>query len=279
MDTYIVTSLFLYAVIFAIPLSMPIFFPSRAATLLRRGTLLGLFVIAAGTASAIAGTMTGGATFPEQIVQEGTAIETQMSAANQLIQQVQMYENMAQNMISLPQNMINEMEGPLDQLYGLAQESQGLMTSGENIAQNFQNINPDFSPQATTSFENSYAQLQSGYTTQLNNILQAAGLQSSDFGSSQQAAQTIANGLQNQSSRSALLQAGASVGLLEEKTLSQMHQIQTQQAQAQAEYQTTQVDADDELNAQVNAFQPLPEVPVAITPGGVGFGSFPAPQQ
>ncbi len=229
---------------------------------------------------ALAGTMTGGATFPEQIVQEGTAIETQMTAANQLIQQVQMYENMAQNMVNLPQSMISQMEAPLEQLYGMAQESQGLMTAGENIAQNFQNSNPNFSPQETSSFENSYQQLQSGYTTQLNNILQAAGLQSSDFGSSQQAAQTIANGLQNQSSRSALLQAGASVGLLEEKTLSQMHQIQTQQAQAQAEYQKTQVDADNELNAQVNAFQPLPEgPPLSIPTGGVGFGSFPAPQQ
>ncbi len=235
-------------------------------------------VLAAGPA--LAGTMTGGATLPEQIVQEGTAIETQMTAANQLIQQIQMYENMAQNMINLPQSMINEMEGPLDQLYGLAQESEGLITSGENIAQNFQNIHPNFSPQATTSFENSYAQLQSGFNSQLNNILQTAGLQLSDFGSSQQAAQTIANGLQNQSSRAALLQAGASVGLLEEKTLSQMHQIQTQEAQAQAEYQKTQVDADDELNAQVNAFQPLPEgPPLSIPTGGVGFGSFPAPQQ
>ncbi len=243
-------------------------------------TQISLALIAALFAGpAMAGTMTGGATLPEQIVQEGTAIETQMSAANQLVQQVQMYENMAQNMINLPQSMINEMEGPLDQLYGLAQESQGLMTSGENIAQNFQNSNPDFSPQATTSFENSYQQLQNGFNSQLNNILQTAGLQLSDFGSSQQAAQTIANGLQNQSSRSALLQAGASVGLLEEKALSQMHQIQTQEAQAQAEYRKTQVDADDELNAQVNAFQPLQGVPVAITPGGVGFGSFPAPQQ
>ena len=48
-------------------------------------------ILACSSVTAFAGTLTGGATMPEQIVQEITAIQSQMTQAQQLVQQIQQY--------------------------------------------------------------------------------------------------------------------------------------------------------------------------------------------
>ena len=142
-------------------------------------------------APALAGTVTGGATLPEQIVQEVTAIQAKVSGAERLVQQIQQYQNMVQNMVTLPQSMIGQIMQPIDQLYGLAQQAQQLGTGGMNIANQFQNMNASFNPQLTAQYTQNYESITTGLNNALNTALQSANLNPNAFATEAQANQAI----------------------------------------------------------------------------------------
>ena len=84
-----------------------------------RGFVLAALV-ALSPVTALGGTLTGGATLPEQIVQEVTAVQAQTSGAERLVEQIQQYENMVQNMVTLPQGMIGQIMQPIDRKRSLS---------------------------------------------------------------------------------------------------------------------------------------------------------------
>jgi P-type conjugative transfer protein TrbJ len=179
------------------------------------------------------GTLTGGATFPEQIVQEVTLIQSQMNGAERLVEQIQQYENMVQNTATLPQSMVGQILQPIDQLYGLVGQAESLGTNAQNIAQQFQNMNASFNPQITQQYVQHYQGMTSALQDAINTALQTANLNPNNFATEAQAQQTIQQALQNPNSRNALLQASAAVGQATVTDLTQM--LQTMNAEATAE--------------------------------------------
>lgn len=218
-----------------------------------RKTLV-IAILMATPSLAFAGTMTGGATFPEQIVQEVTAVQTKVTEAQQLVQEVQQYENMVQNMATLPQSMISQIMAPISQLYGLAQQAQGLGTAGQNIASQFQNMNVSFNPRATSGYEQSYGTITSNLNNAINNALQSANLNPSNFLTQQQAMQQVSQAMQNPQSRNAILQAGVSVGQAEVSDLTQLQQTANSEEAMQAAYDKAQVaKQNNDMQASQNA--------------------------
>ncbi len=212
----------------------------------------------AGCEPALAGTITGGATFPEQIVQEVTAVQTKVTEAQQLVQQVQQYENMVQNMVTLPQSMYNQITAPIAQLYGLAQQAQGLGMAGQNIASQFQNLNSTFNPQITAQYSQQYGSITSGLNNAINTALQAANLNPSNFTTQQQAMQQVSQAMQNPTSRNAILQAGVTVGQAEVSDLTQLEQTAVAEQNMNAAWKKAQLakqnaDMQASQNAQNNA--------------------------
>ena len=218
-----------------------------------RKTLV-IAILMATPSLAFAGTMTGGATFPEQIVQEVTEVQTKVTEAQQLVQQIQQYENMVQNMVTLPQSMINQIMAPISQLYGLAQQAQGLGMAGQNIASQFQNMNVTFNPSATSGYEQSYGTITSNLNNAINNALQSANLNPSNFLTQQQAMQQVSQSMQNPQSRNAILQAGVAVGQAEVSDLTQLQQTANSEEAMQAAYEKAQVaKQNNDMQASQNA--------------------------
>ncbi|WP_297502140.1 hypothetical protein [Ferrovum sp.] len=90
--------------------------------------------IALGSVSASAGTFTGGATFPEQIVQEVTAVQQYTQLAMQLQQQLQMVAMQAQNLRTLPQGLWQQALPNINSLINLVGNAQGLNYATQNTA-------------------------------------------------------------------------------------------------------------------------------------------------
>lgn len=183
-----------------------------------------------------AGTMTGGATFPEQIVQEATLIQSKVTEAQQLVQQIKQYENMVQNMATLPQSMMNQILQPIDQLYGLAEQAQALGTAGQNIAGQFQNLNASFNPQITAQYTQQYQSITSGLDNAIDNALKTANMNPTNFLDQQKALSAVSSAMQNPSSRNAILQAGVTVGQAEVADLTQLEQTADSEETMQAAY-------------------------------------------
>lgn len=186
--------------------------------------------------SAFAGTMTGGATLPEQIVQEATEVQTKVTEAQQLVQQIRQYENMVQNMATLPQSMVNQILQPIDQLYGLAEQAQALGTAGQNIAGQFQNMNVSFNPQLTAEYTQQYSSITSGLDNAINTALKTANMNPTNFLNQQKAMSAVSSAMQNPTSRNAILQAGVTVGQAEVADLTQLQQTADSEETMQAAY-------------------------------------------
>lgn len=60
------------------------------------------------------GAVTGGATLPEQIMQEGTAVSSLAKQAQEVVTQIEQYENMVQNMVQIPQSLMSQIQGSVD---------------------------------------------------------------------------------------------------------------------------------------------------------------------
>lgn len=90
--------------------------------------------ISLGSVGASAGTFTGGATFPEQIVQEITAVQQYSQLAMQLQQQLQMVSMQAQNLRTLPQGLWQQALPNINTLADLIANSQALSYATQNTA-------------------------------------------------------------------------------------------------------------------------------------------------
>lgn len=210
----------------------------------KTGKILAVAVAMASVAScqpSFAGTVTGGATYPEQLIQEATAMETKITEGQQLVQQIQQYENMVQNMTTLPQTLVNQILQPIDQMYGLAQQAQGLGLAGQNIASEFQNLNATFNPQLTAQYTQQYSSITSGLNNAINTALQTANLNPSNFTTQQQAMQQVSAAMQNPQSRNAILQAGVAVGQAEVADLTQLEQTASAEENMDAAWKKAQL--------------------------------------
>ncbi len=195
-----------------------------------------IFIIAMLSAPNIsfAGTMTGGATFPEQLIQEVTLIQSKVTQAQQLVNMIQRYENMIQNMVTLPQSMINKVLQPIEQLYGLAEQAQSIGTEGENISSEFQQLNVSVDPQMAAQETQNYESITTGFNNAVNEALKAANLDPSNFTTEQKAMQQVANAMQDPNSRNAIMQASVGVGQAEVSDLTQLAQTTNSEATLQA---------------------------------------------
>ncbi|MBU2754960.1 conjugal transfer protein TrbJ [Acidithiobacillus sp. CV18-2] len=205
------------------------------------------------------GAVTGGATFPEQIVQEGTAVsqlakqaESVTTQIEQYANMIQRYENMLQNMETLPGALLGKIESPLDQMIQIANRAQGLANQAQNIASQYQHLN--VSPESgaeLSSYIQDYKQISENLSNSIDNALQQANLNPSNFATVAQAQQAVSQALQNPQSRNALLQAGAEVGQAEVGQLGQLQQTLAAQTNLQAAIAKTHLAAKNAQNEAV----------------------------
>jgi P-type conjugative transfer protein TrbJ len=221
------------------------------------------------------GGLTGGATLPEQIVQEGTAVEQLAKQAEEVTTQIQQYENMIQNMETIPSQLMSQIESSLNQFVNISSQAQSLSENGANLAQQFEQMNSgSVSPQEMQQYEQDYQQIAQNLQNSIDNVLQQANLNPSNFQTVAQAQQAIESDLQNPQSRNNLLQAAAEAGQAETTQLGQLVQTVNAQANLQAEVQQKKLaaqTANQEANQEaINAFEG-PSMPLSQGGSGAAF--------
>jgi P-type conjugative transfer protein TrbJ len=210
-----------------------------------------------------------GATFPQQVLQEGTALQQQATLvqqklyeAQQLQQQIQMYQNMTTNTAQIPSQLWNNMSQPLAQLAQLVGQGQAISLNGQNIGSQFQNMYTGFSAQNTNAQYQNWGQ---SNLDQINGALQSQGLAVTQFQNMAQATQTIQN--EPASGRAGLLNVGNQIAGQEVSGLQTLGTMVAAQQHAQDAYMAYQVKSSGDNNAQLNTW-------VNSTANGAGNGLF-----
>lgn len=187
---------------------------------------------------ASAGAVTGGATLPEQIVQEITAGESLAKQVTEVATQIRQYANMIQNMETIPQQLLGQIQGVMNQFVQLSSQAQQLSQTAANTAGQFEQMNAGaVSSSEMNAYEQDYQTIDSNLNNSIDNVLQQANLNPSNFQTVAQAEQAIKSDLQNPTSRNNLLQAAAEAGAAETAQLGQLNQIIHDQANLQGELQ------------------------------------------
>ena len=202
-------------------------------------------------ASALAGTMTGGATFPEQIVQAVTEVQQLAQQAQQVQEQIQMVYQQAMNLKSLPTQMWSSVSGDLNNLVNIAGQAQGLSYASQNLASQFTQTYP-----AAASIGNNYGQQMQTWTTntngQIQSMLQQNQLQANQFASQQAALQAIQNASQSASGRMQVLQAGNQIAGMEVNQIQQLQQEIMAGNSAMGAYEAQRVNQRQQATNSVN---------------------------
>ena len=202
-------------------------------------------------AFAFAGTMTGGATFPEQIVQQITMVQQLAQQAQQVQEQIQMVYQQAMNLKNLPTQMWSSVSGDLNNLVNIAGQAQGLSYASQNLASQFTQTYPQAS-----SIGNNYGQQMQTWTTntngQIQSMLQQNQLQANQFASQQAALQAIQNASQSAGGRMQVLQAGNQIAGMEVNQIQQLQQEMMAENSAMGAYEAQQVNQRQQATNGVN---------------------------
>lgn len=204
-------------------------------------------------ASALAGTLTGGANFPEQVVQEATAVQQLAQEAQQVQEQIQMVYDQAKNLESMPTQMWSSVSGDLNNLVNIAGQAQGLSYAGQNIASQFGQTYP-----AASSIGTNYTQQMQTWTTdtnsQIQSMLQQNHLEAQQFTSQQSALQAIENASQSAAGRMQVLQAGNQISGMLVNQLQQMQQETMAANSSMGAYEAQQVNQQQQATNDENSY-------------------------
>ena len=210
-------------------------------------SILSAMALMAGGPAAYAGTLTGGATFPEQIVQEGTSIEQLARAAEQVQNQLQMLLNEARNLQSLPTNFISQVTGELGQLTSIVGQGNALSYAGQNISSQLSSEYPGYSN--GVNYQQEYQNWNNTTSQNIQNALQAQNLASNQFATQSQALASIQSASQSAAGRMQVLQAGNQISAMEVKQLQKMQQISMAQNDAQLAYEKQKLTEASQQNS------------------------------
>ncbi len=195
------------------------------------------------------GAVTGGATLPEQIVQEGTQVEQLAKQAESVQEQIQEVVNQLQNLQSLGQgfnsSVFGQLEGDIQQLIQINEQANSLSYAGQNITGQLQQEYPG----ASASLSNLSTDYQTWNTTtnqDMQNLLQEQHLASNQFTSQDQAMQYIEQEAQSATGRMEVEQAAVAASNLTTKAI---HTL----AQTTMTAEDEQVALEKQKKAQDNA--------------------------
>ena len=162
---------------------------------------------AGGVAAAVA---IPGANLPEQIVQELTLADSLVQQATQVQQQLNMLQNQARNLSSLPSQMWPEVSGQLTQLIQISRQSRALAYSGGDMIASVQRTYGN-AGQTLTNAAQSYKNWNDNSNQQLASTLQSYGMQADNFATEQDALSAVQAASQSATGRMQALQAGNAI--------------------------------------------------------------------
>ena len=197
-----------------------------------------------------------GATLPEQITQELTAVEQLNNAIQQVQQGFQSLYNQALNLKNIGQDPTQNLNSLLNGLISTAGQASMLSYAGQNITAQFQNLYPGWQP--GQDYGQQYQNWNNTTQTNLQNELTAAGLQAQNFQTETDALNSAKQLSQTAQGRLQAIQAGNQISSMMVQQLQLLRQLVLNQQQSQVAYQMQQAQAEQSTNNQarqaVNSF-------------------------
>lgn len=203
---------------------------------------------------AFAGTLTGGATMPEQIVQEVTAVESLAKQAESVENQIQMVYNQSLNLEQVPIQLWDSVTAPISQLMNVVQTAKGLAYSAQNIGTNFNNLYGNGMPPLGSSYSQSLSSWNTNTDDQIKSMMRQFHLQANQFSSVQSGTEALVNAGQSASGRMAVLQAADGIAGVEVGQIQELQQDVMAEAAAQGAYESQVTSADNTATNDQKAF-------------------------
>ena len=147
-----------------------------------------------------------GATFPEQIVQEVTAVEQDEQAVMQTEQQIGMLANQAENLGTMPLQFWGQLTAPIMQMQEIIGQAQGISASVQDTAA--QTAYDYGDPTGSVGYAGgTLAQWTQGFNSQITGVLHEYGLSRQQFATSAATEQTLQAASRSAQGRNQILQA------------------------------------------------------------------------
>ena len=197
-----------------------------------------------------------GATFPQQIVQEGTAIEQLAKQAQEVTTQISMYandisryENMVTNTLNMPAAMYaqiwNPLVGSIQKLTAIYGQAQALGYAGQNIgaqmAQEYQGAG-----NSIKNLSSVYANWNQTTNTDMEDALASQHLAAQNFATQDSSMQTTLQAAKTAQGREQVAAAAVAAANITTKSIQQLEQITMAGEDAQIAY-------EKQKKAQANA--------------------------
>ena len=231
-----------------------------------------LFALLLTPVCATAGTVlgTGGSTFPEQIVQETTAMMQYARQAQQLQQQIQMVYDQAQNLATVPQSLWSTALLPIQDLANLEQQMQGYSYGLQNTISQFSNQYPGWNSSGY-NYNGQLSTLDNSTLQSIQQALQVAGLNPNGYTTAQSAINSAVAQSATSQGRMQVLQAANAIAGTEASQANQLLATQQQYNAASEKYMATN------LQGTANNQQVTEQFFMPPAGGFVGGGSAAAP--
>ncbi|MDA8381750.1 MAG: P-type conjugative transfer protein TrbJ [Betaproteobacteria bacterium] len=209
--------------------------------------LLAVGMVAVVSPPACASGMIDGATLPEQIVQEATAVQRYEQSVQQTYQGFQSLYNQARNLESLAQNPVQNLGPLMGQLISAVQTGTNLTYAGQNITGMFQNLYQNWKP--GENFGQEYSNWRNTTLANLQNELTAAGLQAADFTNETNAINQATKLSQSATGRLQAIQAGTAVSAMLAQQVQELRQLVMNEQQSQVAYREQQIQGEAHADA------------------------------
>ena len=162
-----------------------------------------------------------GATFPEQVVQEVTAVEQDEQAVVQTEQQISMLAKQAVNLGRMPLQLWGQLTAPIMQMQEIIGQAQGISASVQDTAA--QTAYEYGDPTGSVGYAGgTLAQWTQGFNSQITGVLHEYGLSRQQFATSAATEQTLQAASRTAQGRNQILQASNAMNGVLATELSQL---------------------------------------------------------
>jgi P-type conjugative transfer protein TrbJ len=213
---------------------------------------VGLVIVSISPLAFAGGALTGGATLPEQIVQEATAVQQLAKQAQEVEAQIAQYQNMLVNTLDMPAGIFaqiwNPLVGSIQKLTAIYNQAQALGYAGQNIgaqlAQEYQGAGNSIKNLSAV-----YANWNQTTNTDMKDALESQHLAAQNFATQDASMQTILNAAKTAQGREQVAAAAVAAANVTTKAIQQLEQITMAGQDAVLAYQR-QMKAEKNVTAQ-----------------------------
>ena len=198
----------------------------------------------------------------QQILQHAKEVETALNTAQQLQTQIQQYNNMVQQGLSLPNSMFGSITGSINQLRGIYNQGSSLAYSMSNLDSKFRDQFKGYDSylssigQASANMPGSYKKWSDASFDNARSAMEAVGMNTSTFATEDAMLSNLVQRSQTAQGRMQAIQAGNEIAAQQVQQLQKLREMMAASVTLQSNYiaQLTERQAmDDAARAKFRA--------------------------